>query len=208
MPDITPGAVVELTQFATYQGQTIMNVFHYEWTNANSGDYNVELLSLLDRFKINVWNGGLTPWKGLLVEDFVVQRWRAQRVAPSREYYLEKLADATDKGGIVAVGIPSDVNITVSLRGFSTVRGTTGNKKLTGLPIATLDGNLFTAGTVNTFQDMSDGFKTVLNDAGLVPSWTPIVWSPVRPLDRRQVIATTARPQVRVLRKREYAKGV
>lgn len=205
---VNQGDIVELVQFGSYQGQTVLNVFHYAYGLADTPNYDAELANLLLKFDQNVWNPALSPWKALVVSDYAVQWWRAQRVNPARDYYIQRTPAGPELGNLVTPGIPSDTNLTISLRTLGIVRGMTGNKKITGVPASVITANLFTPGTVASYQAMAENMKAVLGNLAGNPAWGPMVWSPARPTDRRSIVAVTARSEVRVLRRRQYGKGV
>lgn len=208
MQSISTGSVVEVTCISSYQAQTVLNVFHYfnsggDITEAN-GDG--ELQGLLTRFNTLVWNASVNGMMTQLVSGFTTNLLKAQVVNPTRQYYVEKIV--TDVGAVSGSGIPSDTNMSISLRTAGTRRGQTGNKKITGLPLSTVDGNRFSTGAQDAMGLTADLFPVVLNNNAATPQWTPIVWSPRSPTARRQMIAQNPQQEVRVLRRRQYGKGI
>jgi len=104
--------------------------------------------------------------------------------------------------------MPSDTNVTISLRTARVIQGSTGNKKFCGMPIASVVGNLLTAPAFADWTTFTAQLLQPLNDTAMLARWKPCVWSPARPTDRADVIDAFVQPEVRVLRRRQYGKGV
>lgn len=206
---LTTGDVVELTVEGLYQGSKTLNVFHYDWTGpiTTPAEGVPELLNLITEFDTKIWNAALGAWRNRVCADYSVTRVKAQVVYPLRKHYVQS-GFTNPAGAAPAPGIPSDTNITVSLQSERAGRGTTGNKKFTGLPLSTFSNALFASGEL-VFWALTGGlFLLNLNDTLATPSWTPIVWSKKRAGDRAPVIAYNVQKEVRVLRRRESGKGI
>lgn len=201
-------AVVELTAFSTYQNQTVMNVFHYH--NALAAiplpDGDNELQNLMSKFESTVWDDIANGWRMKVSSGFVLQALRAQVVTPGRQYYQQLTVN--EAGALLGISIPSDTNITLSLRTAGAIRGMTGNKKFTGLELSSISGNAFTNPTITSWQPVGTLIRTTLTDIANADRWVPIVWSRLRPSDRRLIVGGTVQQEVRVLRRRQKGLGV
>src|ERR1044072_2205037 len=126
---LSPSDVVELTSFATYQGQRILNVFHYEYRGLSVvADAVPDLNAMLIDFQNRVIAPATNGWRDGLVTDFVFDYQRAQIVSPVKQPYIQNTT-ALLAGTLTPPGIPSDTNLTVDLRTLAVGRGLTGNKK-------------------------------------------------------------------------------
>lgn len=198
---------IQVTVFSRYQGQRVLNVFHYVYTGPPRSDGFTLFQSLLSNFQLLVIQYPTKAWFHLVTTDFVFEFVQAQTVHPTRQPYVQ--LDLLALIGTLAVpSIPSDTNITVSLRTLVIGRGKTGNKKFTGLSTSSFDGNVFTGPTLVDWQQFSGCLKNPLQDDTATDAFFPIVWSRRLATQRRQVFGTNARPEVRVLRSREAGKGV
>lgn len=202
--------VCEVTMVSEYQGQQVRNVWHYQasftFTTFDDGPTAVGIL--LTQFDSEIINPAANKLQALVVPAFACRGYRGQVVYPIRKPYISR-PDLFWTGSNVSVtGIPSDTNITVDLRTLSVGRGLTGNKKFTGLPLSAITANEFTAGTVTDWGTVGTRFANPILDVANNINWYPLVWSPRRPTDRRQVWNTTTQPEVRVLRRRQKGIGI
>lgn len=207
--DLANDDVIELTMSGKYQGSTIINSFHYKWAggflaNPLGSD---EVQNLLQQFETRVWEAVVGGIRSRLTNEFRLDRLLAQIVWPVRKHYLEWNV-ANPLGSAVPPGVPSDTNITISLRTERVGRGRTGNKKITGMPLATFDGAQFTSGERIAWTVATARLLDTQPDLAGIQNWIPIVWSRRRAADRARVIGATVRPEIRVLRRREQGKGV
>lgn len=191
-----------------YQGQIILNVFHYN--NVSGAPYvngDAELSNLITKFHDRVWDPPIIDGiRDFMSTGYMLQYITAQQVHPARQYY--NYIPYNEAGLVAGDGVPSDTNLTVSFRTARALRGSTGNKKFTGMALTTLNGNAWTNAIIASFDSLQGQFMAALFDVALAPSWNPTVWSPQRPLDRTTLVGTIARDQVRVLRRRQLRLGI
>lgn len=206
---LTTGDVVELTVEALYQGSKVLNVFHYEWGGpiTTPTDGVLEVTNLIDEFSSKVWNPAAGSWRARVTADYQITRYKAQVVFPTRKHYIQK-AELNPAGAAPAPGIPSDTNLTISIQSERAGRGTTGNKKFTGLPLSTFSNALFATGEAILWAIVGGKLISPLLDILATPSWTPIVWSKKLSAERAPAIGISVQPEVRVLRRRQSGKGV
>lgn len=206
---VVDGDVLELTLQSQYQGQQVRNVFHYRAviTGGPVSDGPAELADLGTLFNSQVVNPVGDPWSAKLVDTYLMINERLQIVHPIRKPYIDDVADAW-AGAFATQGMPSDTNLTISLRTLVVGRGLTGNKKLTGMPVATVDGNEFTAGMIESAQLFGNRMTETITSTSTLIVWQPIVWSPGDPFARRDVWDAVAQTEVRVLRRRQKGVGI
>lgn len=209
MPQSIPAnAVVEITMLCNYQSSRVMNVFHYYNSMATipEADGVSELTSLGGKFTEAVLVAATGGLLARLVESFEIPSLRLQVVAPTRQYYMTHVIGVA--GSQVDDGIPSDTNMTITLRPMAVGKGLSGNKKITGLPISTLEGPFFTTDAVTGMNTSGDKMRLKIEDSVGAERWVPIIWSPTKPADRRGITITEANNEVRVLRRRQVRLGI
>lgn len=206
--EILPNDLAELTMIGSYQGETILNVFHYQYYNTvNQPDGVAELSNLMTRFDADVWGFPLLGIRQRLTNGYTLNTLKAQIVHPTRRFYKSQVPTES-AGAIQGGGIPSNTNITITQRTTGAFRGAAGNKKFTALPLTTVNGNVFSAPTVSewnaTCAVLLNTFAC-LNPPGV---WVPVVWSPKRPTERRGILEIYPNEEVRVLRLRQKGVGI
>jgi hypothetical protein len=212
MPSIGPlldnADVVEATFVGSFQGSTILNVWHFnaqlDVALVDSGAWFDGLLNALQQ---DYWQGA-GMMKSLVSTDYTLLEIRAQVVWPTRRFYLKKAIN--EQGTKIGAAMPSDTHLEVALRTNAVGRGKTGNKKFTGLVAAEFLGPVWLPATVAAWQAFGDEMlftiQPLIADANKVA--VPIVWSRKRSADRRNIIATTAREEVRVEPSRRLFQGI
>src|SRR4249920_1167833 len=117
--------VIELTCFSSYQGQRILNVFHYEYKLAPPVlDAANDIYALLADFNAKVITNGIIGWQNYVVSDFSFDFQRAQIVYPTRQPYLQQNTPLT-AGTKAPPGVPSDTNLTIDFRTLTVGQGLT-----------------------------------------------------------------------------------
>lgn len=205
---LAANSVVEITMRGTYQGSSVLNVFHYyNTTNAIVANGDAELLAMISNFRLLVWNpGGGAGVKDRLVDSFTLDYIQAQQVAPTRQYYQYTAIGET--GARAEPGIPSDTNITLSFRTARALQGTTGSKHFTGLSITDMSAAVWTNATILNWVSQGSNMRVTLAGGAITASWDPIVWSPRRSTDRALIVGGNVQQEVRVMRRRQFRLGI
>lgn len=205
---INPNDVIEVTMFGTYQASYCLNVFHFINGGAliDAVNSDAEMTNLLGKFKAALWDGGGTGLKSLMTDGYRLEWIRGQPVAPTRRYYLDY--GVGEAGSVAGDGIPSDTHMCVTTRSGAVGRGRTGNKKITGLSLATLDGANFTAASRIAMNLAFNPLLTPLDSLTAAAVWQLAVWSPASSTGRNPVLSLSSRSNVRVMRRRELFRGI
>lgn len=207
---INPNDILEFTCFQTYDFQTVLNVFHYQWFGPaiSSAGYSAELNALINSFKNLAWTAHR---RALTVNTFNLDVIRAQKVGPNvgdRGYYVQQVIN--EAGSATPPGIPSDLQMCLSYSTNRSFKGASGGKHFTGLPLATLNGSTFGIGTQVAWAGVAADLASVMvgTIAGNVA--TPVVWSP-RPARRMtpgQILSIRVRPEARTQHSRTVGRGI
>lgn len=209
MPSISPGNIVEVTTFGSYDQQAILNVFHYRYvgvTTISDADYATNLTSLGTDFKDKVWNPVANSWRSRVVDLFSIQRIRVQLVYPTRGYYQDV---PVNQGGISEEpGVPPDFALTMSFRTDRAFRGATGSKRFTGC--------ISSQYTLGSWKDdylalwalSAPNFLLTLQGNDITRLFRPTIWSPKRPGDNVTILGTLVQRTVRTQHRRQVGLGI
>lgn len=208
MPAIANNDVFEVTMFSKYQDQYVLNVFHYIYSGPGvaAADYTAQLNAVATDFYSKRWLNVLTGIKRGVVEDFVLERIRVQKIYPTREYYIDKLVN--NPGDLIEAGVPVNSALTMSYPTDRAIRGATGSKRFTGLPLSGLDGGDWSGATLTQWNIIGTGLADYISGVDLLDVYFPTVWSPKRPADRATILSVYARSEVRTQHRRTKGLGI
>lgn len=206
---VSDGDVLEVTAFCSYQGVTVIHVFHYVVREAAPDtDGNQLVLDYLNRWKTVVWSSLPDGLQNRVNSNFQLQRLRGQIVNPTRHYFNEIVVN--EFGNNAVPGNPVDTDLVVDFRTNEIGRGKTGRKFFTGLFQNQINASQWAAGALVNWQATGElmNFNILRNIPILTDFVTPIIWSRKRPLDRRAIVAVACLPDIRVLRRRVPGVGI
>lgn len=200
--------IVAVTNFGSYDGQSILNVFHYIYSGdyVDAANYAAEMNKFNDSFKATVIDAA---WKARVVNTFTFDFTRIQKVGPQptdRGYYLQKNIGLA--GDLPDLGCPADVQMCVSLSTDRAFRGATGGKHFTALPAASMAASYWNLLTRLSWATVGAQMQT--NLVGTIPTrlLVPVVWSPRKPLAHGRILSTRVRGEVRTQHSRTVGRGI
>lgn len=201
--------VVELTVKATYQSQVVLNVWHYAYFNPSVTipDGTAEVDDLCSQFDSLFYQSAVFGILPQSVVGYSINEMKAQVVHPVRQHFITH-NPATSAGQVAGEGIPSNTDLVIAIRTDVAGRGKSGNKRFTAIPITHMTGNTFDAVTVGFWQTLANHFGDAFTALTAPGIWKPIVWSKRRALDRRGMVGTIARNEVRIDRSRTKGIGI
>lgn len=208
MPAIANTNIVELTMFGEYQSQAILNVFHYQYNGAGieEADYTDNMAAVGTKFVAGPWKNAVSGIKNFVVSDYLLRKVRCQLIYPTRGYYVDTAV--VENGSVAPPGCPANVGITLAYATNRAKRGVTGSKRFTALPLAGLNGGLWSNGTVANWTTVTNSLDDALTGVNILDVFFPTVWSPKRPNDRATLLRITPNAQVRTQHRRSVGLGI
>ena len=183
----------QLTLEAIYEGQAVVNVFHFRQNGADgTGDVR---LSLANIFEAQVW----PLIQARLVNEYAKVGYLTKGIKPNETQTLLTLNAAV--GGIVEDGLPPNSIMMMTNYGLRLGLKGTGRTMFTGIPEADTEGGILNLTYQGTWQTYIDKMLTTMTDAVLLWSFDFGVLDPavdvIRLIQRMEV-----RPRLRTLRSR------
>lgn len=208
MPAIANTNIVEATFFGTLQNQTVLNVFHYQYSGPGivAADYAANLAALGLGIKASIWGHAVNGFKNFVSNEYALLKIRTQLVAPVRGYYVDTAVN--EAGGVASPSMPVNDAITLSLTTDRAIQGGTGSKRFAGLPtVGHLQGK-WTVAAQGNWASVGTQILLSQNGIGVLDVFFPIVWSKKRSADRSTVLSVTVRPEVRTQHRRTVGLGI
>jgi len=199
--------IVQVTVFGQKDGNTILNVFHYQCTTAPSTGTPAENIGSLLNFLWEVDNGMLQPaWMAVHAEDYLLRAVRGQRVNPSRTAYVEQLLVDT---GDIQVNTLNTSNLSWVIVKQSDTPGRRGKGTLHMVVPSTdwiIDGQLDQAGAADrtTLANLLDDQVTV--PAGGV--FVPVIYHPNFSPNFSRITHATIMQTIRTMSRRTVGRGI
>lgn len=212
MPPPGPVAVGDIVQVVIqmrYSGQTYLNVLHYQsqqnWTPAL---YEETLEQLLATIETDVVTGIISPYKDVVPASVTFETLTAQRVYPTRDYYVREpvgtigLYDGTASSG--------NLGATISKRSVIAGRGRTGSFHTPCLPINAAVGGVLEADYRNLLEPLAQSLRFIQMEDGAGTGFQPGMFNPElgSPNNWAPLLTTTVQQTARVMRRRTAGVGI
>jgi len=202
-------AIAQVTTWATYENQIVLNVFHYRLERPGGiADGGTEIAALINKFELQVvLPAAGTKWIDWLVADYTIDYIRGQVVYPGRFAYVQ--FNTGDVGLVAQPGCSSNLGVTVSLQSEVAGRGKTGSKHFTGVQATKLAGGVVDAGLAASVRDtmLAAGTSIPCTEAG-GGVWNFKIWNPANPEAPSEIVNYYTQPTARVMRRRTHHVGI
>jgi hypothetical protein len=205
MPNLLVDDIVEATFKATYQGSTILNVFHFKVTaTAGTTDYDTTMSALGTTLIGKYWSAA-NLWRTMVVPTYILNYVRLQRIRPFRAYYID--SPVNQAGAEDMDGIPSNLAAVIVVRSELTTRGKSGSKHLTGMSRNELEPDVWSNAMFASLAALGQEFREEVLTAAPVVTYKPVIY------DRLQntaanIVGVTVIPEVRIMRRRTKGVGI
>lgn len=204
---LSPGDVVQAIHYYRVDEQTCMNVFYYVIKQADAGglsNYFDDITNIAQKLATNLTQV-VQGWRGLATADCTSVAMQAQRIWPSRDYYLS--IPVNQVGLRNAPSAPSIVALSVTKRSIMTGRGRSGHMQLAGLPAVEMDNGRWTNDMVADAQTYADniGISAIFGVSGEMDM---VLWDGTDPGGSRKIIAYEAKNELRSMHRRTVGLGI
>jgi len=143
--NVGSNSVLEVTFVAQYQGQRILNVFHYRWTTLSptSDDGDAIVNAAIDYIQGDVL-GAVEAYRDMTVQELFLERVRYQWIYPFRWSFVSSTLRC-GVGRTLGTGLPSNVGITAQKVGEYPGPAGRGSTHITGSVVEALEFGVWNA---------------------------------------------------------------